>query len=64
MFFVIWLTYATAGGSTFPNWLELLPHPHCYFTNFLLDHWRVSSPDKGIYTIIEDIQPGSPLPVG
>ena len=27
-FFVLWLTYTTAGGATFPNWLDLLPYTH------------------------------------
>ena len=28
-FFVLWLPYATAGGATSPNWIDLLPCTHC-----------------------------------
>ena len=27
-FFVLWLPYATAGGATSPNWIDLLPCTH------------------------------------
>ena len=40
-FFVLWLTYATAGEATFLNWLDLLPHTNCYFT--LTSTWLLES---------------------